>query len=440
MAMMLKNPQIVLISRAKLRPGPWQPRQIFDKEKLAELAESLRTEGVLTPLRVLPAPGGAEYLVVAGERRWRAAGLAGIGELPCIVIQEHVGEERLRELAILDNLHRADLRPGEEARAVAKLERLGLAQRDIAERLGKSPAWVGQRLAIAKLPDLAIEQLDSGGITREEAKALARLGDYPELVLACLEPDGKRLKERLGGHVPTGVGERLQAVRRVLEIERQRNAWAAKMRTGGHRVLDDGPGEGTKRYVKLPQGSEVSRVHQEAGLACEVWAWEYGRPVRYCDDRAALNKALAQAHETDPTQRARQEGHRRVLERESARDAAIRVWLATTSRAETPELAMIARERIRTLTCSDDRLLALLGSWLGETGNRSACVEAAEQALTTASDRRLVQLWFVIEIAQATSYSPVPEWLMPWLHGIGFVDPHHPVGLPSAVGTECMWE
>lgn len=422
---MLKNLQIVRIPRGDLRPGPWQPRRLFDEDRLAELAESLKTEGVLTPLRVTPAPESAGYLIVAGERRWRAAGLAGISELPCIILEEQVGEERLRELAILDNLHRADLRPGEEARAVAKLECLGLTQRDIAERLGKSPGWVSQRLTIAKLPDLAIEQLDNGAITREEAKALTKLADYPELVLACLEPDGKRLKERLGGHVPSGVGERLQAVRRALEIERQRNTWAVKMRAGGHRVLDEPLGEGTKRYVRLPQGSEISRVHQQAGLSCEVWTWEHGQPVRYCDNRTALQHVLTEVHTVDPMERLRQEEHRQMIEREGARDAIIRAWLATSPCVQTTELAILARERIRTMTWSDDRLLARLGGWLGIMGDRAERVAAAQQELACASERRLIQLWFLMEIGQAISYSPIPAWLLPWLQGLGYVDPHY---------------
>ena len=148
------------LPRSDLRPGPWQPRRIFDPDALADLAASLRTRGVLTPLRVVPASDGTGYLIVAGERRWHAARMAEINELPCLVLDENSGDGSLQELAILDNLHRANLRPGEEARAIAALERLGATQAQIARSVGKSLTWVSQRLAIARLPENALEQLE----------------------------------------------------------------------------------------------------------------------------------------------------------------------------------------------------------------------------------------------------------------------------------------
>ena len=183
-----------------------------------ELALSIKVQGVLTPLRVVRSPAGLGYLIVAGERRWRAASLAGINELPCLLLNADVENNTLCELAILDNLHRANLRPGEEARAVAELDRLGMTQREIAQRLSKSVAWVSQRLMLAKLPEATLKQLDNGIITREEALGLSKLLEYPELIEACLEPDGRLLKARLGGHVPEEVSERVQAVMRVLEF------------------------------------------------------------------------------------------------------------------------------------------------------------------------------------------------------------------------------
>jgi len=194
------------------------------------LATSIRARGILSPLRVVPDPERGRYLIVAGERRWRAAALAGLAEVPCVVMSADIGSGALQELAILDNLHRANLRPGEEARAVAQLQQLGLILREMALRLGKSLGWVSQRLAIARLPEFALELLDDGSLTRQEALGLATFADEPDLIEACLEPDGRRLGQRLGGHVPETVGERVQAIRRVLELRRQRDDWAAGMR------------------------------------------------------------------------------------------------------------------------------------------------------------------------------------------------------------------
>jgi len=414
-----------------LRPGPWQPRRQFDPAALADLAESLKIQGVLTPLRVVPSDEENAYLIIAGERRWRASELAGISELPCLILDGETTEEALRGLAILDNLHRANLRPGEEARAIADLEQLGMSVREIARGLGKSEIWVNQRLGIARLPDPVIEGLDWGTITIEEARALTKLIGFPQLLAACLEPDGKLLKDYLGLHVPESLGERVQAARRYLESERQREAWVAKLCASGQRVLDEKPREGDRRYVRLLQGSDLSRFHQEAGLSCEVWSWENGRPVRYCDNPALLHRVADR-----PRQVGRGESRERAevaeaIERESARDALIGAWLATSRNLDTWELSLLARERIQTLTASDDRLLTRLGGWLGAEGDRVARASVAKQELDGAGERRLLQLWFLIEVAHSVSFSVIPTWLEPWLDRLGFVD-------PRAGGTEVI--
>jgi ParB family chromosome partitioning protein len=442
MVMLAADGPIMQIPRTQLRPGPWQPRKIFDPNALTDLASSLKTRGVLTPLRVVPSSDGGGYLIVAGERRWRAAALAEIAELPCLLMDERTGQEALHEMALLDNLHRANLRPGEEARAVAALESLGTTQAEIARSLGKSQTWVNQRVAVAKLPDRALEQLDQGAITGEEARALAKLLDHPELVDACLEPSGSRLREHLGAHVPESLGERVQAVRRFLEMERRRDLWASKMRTEGHQVLSTLPHESDRRFVRLMQGSELSRAHQAAKLSCEVWAWEHGQPVRYCDNPAALRRIVSNSEGSAVIDHTAQEAYRKAVEREAARDEAISAWLATTRGVEPHELVTLARERIRSLTESDDRLLVRLGTWLGATGERMSRIALAEREVAEASERRLLQLWFTLEIAQAVSYALAPSWLVPWLAMIGFNDPHHAVAAATANDVQtlqCQW-
>jgi ParB/RepB/Spo0J family partition protein len=305
------------------------------------LAASLSSRGILSPLRVIQAPDHDGYLIVAGERRWRASALAGITDLPCLVLSGDSKDGTLQELAILDNLHRANLRPGEEARAIAKLEQYGFSQSEIAVRLGKSQGWVSQRLAMARLPEVALEQLDDGLITREEALLLAKLADHPELIHACLEPNGKQLANRLGGHVSAMLGERVQAARRFLERERERLVWTTSAQADGHRVLDVPVGEGDRRYSRLLPGSEAARVHQEVRLRCEVWAWEHGRPVRYCDKPTELKRAMLDIARLDPAAKAREDERRLLLEREGARDATLRAWLAITTYLETDELAML---------------------------------------------------------------------------------------------------
>lgn len=424
LAVLATDGEIHLIPVQALRPGPWQPRRVFDTEGLAELAISIQEQGVLTPLRVVRSVRGTEYLIVTGERRWRAAGLAGLSVLPCMVMidEDKTSNNTLHELAVLDNLHRANLRPGEEARAIRDLSSLGMTQREIAQRLGKSVTWVSHRQTIARLPSVVLERLDGGAVTREEAIALCKLLEYPDLIEACLETDGRRLAARLCGHVPEDVGERVQAVLRVLTTERQRENWAAKMRGEGHRVLDRLPGEGDKHFARLVQGSELARVHQEARLSCEAWAWENGHPVRYCSDPIALRSFSATGKSKDPAEQERQAAHQRVIEREATRDAVISAWLETSRSIHSVELGILARHRIRALTTGDDRLAARLGNWLGASGDRNSRVAAAKLEIETASERRLIQLWFLLEAAQTLSHSIAPEWLTPWLESLGLAD------------------
>jgi ParB/RepB/Spo0J family partition protein len=409
------------ISVSEIAPGPWQPRRYFDAVLLQELAQSITTHGLLTPLRVVPDSHG--YLILAGERRWRAAQLAGITELPCLVMDAGADPHELHELAILDNLHRSNLRPGEESRAVKELALLGLVQAQIARRLGKSQTWVSQRLAIARLPDSALHALDSGTITREEAIGLCKLISHPELLQACLDPDGEQLKLRLGGHVPDSIGERLQAAIRFLEIERQRAVWSERMRSEGHLVLDDSPGANDTRYVRLPSGTAAARAHQESRLKCDAWAWERGQPMRFCTDPRALQEAIARTSELDPAEQARRDDSRRVQERELARDRAISTWLATSDRLDSKSLGVLARQRITSLTLSDDRLLARLGGWLGCSGERASRAAFAAAELRDAREPRLIQLWFLLELALSVSNSIVPPWSLSWLQEIGFEDP-----------------
>ena len=375
------------------------------------------------PLRVVPDQKSQSYLVVAGERRWRAATQLGLTTLPCIVMDEAVNDELLHELAILDNLHRANLLPAEEARAVADLDGLGVKQQEIASRLGKSPSWVSQRLAISRLPEIVLRHLDNGTVTREEAFALTKLQEYPDLIEECLEPTGNKLKARLGAHVPSSIGPRVQAFMRLFEFQRQQKDWATKMKGAGHHVLEQVPKDGDHRYVELVQGSDMARVHQNAKLSCEAWAWKNNRPQRYCTNPQAMHAAIVEAPATDPWERARQEKNLRILDREASRDAVIKAWLATSRGLSSTELGILARERISAIVEIDSRLLARIGRWLGAEGDRLKQAELAQKELDNASERRLIQIWFLLEAAHSMSYSVVPSWLAPWLQDLGFIEP-----------------
>ena len=166
--------RILFLPADEIRPNPSQPRRVFDQEGLEELAASIRALGILQPLTVRRGPEGWE--LVAGERRLRAARLAGLSQVPCIQIQADGQESSL--LALVENLQRRDLDFVEEAQALARLISVyHLSQEEAARRIGKSQSAVANKLRLLKLPTPVLERLRDGGATERHARALLPLGD-----------------------------------------------------------------------------------------------------------------------------------------------------------------------------------------------------------------------------------------------------------------------
>lgn len=169
--------RVQYIPLGRIRPNPQQPRRSFDEEGLAELAASIRSCGILQSLTVRRA--GEGYELVAGERRLRAARIAGLREVPCLVAQ--VGEEDSALLALMENLQRRDLDCWEEAQAIARLiSRYGLSQEEAARRLGRAQPTVANKLRLLRLPEDVRALLRENGLTERHARALLRLQD-PEV-------------------------------------------------------------------------------------------------------------------------------------------------------------------------------------------------------------------------------------------------------------------
>ena len=170
--------RVQMIRPERIRPNPLQPRRHFDPAALQELADSIRQHGILQPLTVRKTPDGPE--LVAGERRLRAARLAGLREVPCMFVA--VDEEQSGMLALVENLQRRDLDYLEEAEGLAELmSRFGLSQEQAAEKVGKSQSAVANKLRLLKHPPEVLEALRRTGLTERHARALLRL------------PEGERL-------------------------------------------------------------------------------------------------------------------------------------------------------------------------------------------------------------------------------------------------------
>src|SRR5271156_3007827 len=156
-----------------IEPNPEQPREDFDATKLEELAQSIRANGIIQPITVTHSKQGT-YIIIAGERRWRAAQLAGLAEIPVYVREAE--PDRVLELALVENIQRADLNPVETAGAFRQLiERYGLSYDQVAERTGKDRSTVSNFVRLLKLSPPVLAKLASGNITAGHARTLLNI-------------------------------------------------------------------------------------------------------------------------------------------------------------------------------------------------------------------------------------------------------------------------
>jgi ParB family chromosome partitioning protein len=170
------GPELRELAVELIAPNPSQPRRRFDEEALDTLAGSVRERGLLQPILVRPRAGG-RYELVAGERRWRAARLAGLETVPALVQQRD--DAQTLEAALIENMAREDLNPVEEARAVAGLvEELGLTREDVGRRVGRSRVAVSNLLRLLDLPDDVLELLQEGRLTEGHGRALLLADDH----------------------------------------------------------------------------------------------------------------------------------------------------------------------------------------------------------------------------------------------------------------------
>ncbi len=178
----------------EIEPNREQPRKEFDEKALSELADSISRHGVIQPLLVRPLSDGS-YQLVAGERRWRAARLAGLSDVP-VVIKE-LSDSETMEIALIENLQREDLNPIEEAQGLKLLiDTYGLTQEDCASRVGKSRPAIANSLRLLALPDTLLDLVKSGKLSSGHARALLPLGDREKMLSLAQEIISKELSVR----------------------------------------------------------------------------------------------------------------------------------------------------------------------------------------------------------------------------------------------------
>ena len=260
------GPQVQLLRIDRIAQAAYQPRQVFEPEALAELAQSIREKGVLQPLLVRPR--GDAFEIVAGERRWRASQLAGLTELPVII--RDLGDREALEIAIVENLQREDLGPLEEARAYQALLDQGLNQEGVAQAVGKGRSTVTNALRLLTLPEPVLRALDDGTLSASHARAILtqpegdRLWAFEQIRSRGLNVrEAEALKRGRGGR-ETGPGAPIKVnpprAYRQLELDLSRRT--------GTRVKITGEDRGR---VELNYGSreELDRILHLLGYEAE---------------------------------------------------------------------------------------------------------------------------------------------------------------------------
>ena len=223
---------LLSLAVAVIEPHPDQPRRRFDEAALAELASSIAARGLIQPVIVRPLAGG-RFQLVAGERRWRAAQMAQVHEIPALV--RELADHEVTALALIENLQREDLNPVEEARAYRRLsEEDGMTQEQIAKLVDKSRSHVANLQRLLALPDRVLDHVEEGKLDMGHARALIGVADAQELAERAIAKglsvrDVERLARR-SGQQQAGDGERAGDERRaagtaqdddIAEIERQ---------------------------------------------------------------------------------------------------------------------------------------------------------------------------------------------------------------------------
>ena len=184
---------VTMVRISDVEPNAAQPRKVFDSEELEALSESISLYGMIQPITVRMI--GGMYQIVTGERRWRAARMAGLSEVPVIVIS--ADDKKVAELALVENIQRSDLNPIEEAFGFAALiEEHGLTQEEAAKRIGKSRSAVTNSLRLLNLPESVRKMIESGDLSAGHAKVLLAISDADTLEKAAVQVVSRDLSVR----------------------------------------------------------------------------------------------------------------------------------------------------------------------------------------------------------------------------------------------------
>jgi ParB family transcriptional regulator, chromosome partitioning protein len=250
----------VEIEIGKIDPNPAQPRKYFDETLIAELAESIREHGVVQP--VLLSKKGDRFMLIAGERRYRAARQAGLTTIPAVV-KEGATQSDILQIALIENIQRADLNPIEEAVAYRQLhDEFHLTQEEIAKRVGKERSTIANALRLLKLPDSVKQLVANGQLSMGHARALLAVSDRKKLEALAQRVVRQGLNVRQTEALTTGAPQKVEKKETLKDVF-TRDAEEKLTRSLSTRVQIDRKRRGGVIRIIFNSEDELIRLHDE---------------------------------------------------------------------------------------------------------------------------------------------------------------------------------
>ncbi len=250
----------------QIQPNSDQPRTKFDEERLEDLARSIKANGIVQPLLVRRI--GSSYELVAGERRWRAAQRAGLDKVPVVV--REVSDDKMLELALIENIQRQELNPIEEAHAYKRLiEKLGLTQEMVAQRVGKDRSVIANHVRLLRLPDEVQQLVEDDKISMGHARALLGV-EEPEVQARVAQSivEGSlsvRETERAIKKILNGVSPLIAATKQVTGTDANVRSAESKLKRRFHthiKIIANPEGKGGKIEIEYYNDDDLDRIYQ----------------------------------------------------------------------------------------------------------------------------------------------------------------------------------
>ena len=257
-----ESKDIKTLRMSEIEPNKSQPRTVFDEENIKGLAESIKEHGLIQPIVVRPLPNGITYQIIAGERRWRACKLLKMEEVPVII--RETDELEAAQLAIVENVQRADLNPVEEAMAYrALMDKYGMTQDRLAEVMGKSRPYIANLTRLLSLPEEALTALSNGEISVGHAKVLLSIEDKDSLIYALNTIISEKLSVRQTEKLATELSKEeveKETVSRNVKNYYTEMELSLKERLGRSVKISGKDGEKGKITISFNDKDDLSRI------------------------------------------------------------------------------------------------------------------------------------------------------------------------------------